>query len=76
MELAADAYSEEDGQLLFYVLVEADADEQDQMVTDRRTPNDPRRVGIVVARLPAAEVVDLYTAPSWSDDGSSVDTTT
>ncbi|MFB9237894.1 hypothetical protein ACFFWC_20425 [Plantactinospora siamensis] len=72
MELAADAYSEEDGQLLFKVLVEADADEQDQMVIDWRTPNNPRRIGIVVAKVPAAEVADLYTAPSWFDDGSSV----
>ncbi|MFF3852870.1 hypothetical protein [Micromonospora sp. NPDC002575] len=75
MELAADAYSEENGQLLFNVLVEADADEQDQMVIDWRTPNNPRRVGVVVAKVPAAEVVDLYTAPSWFDDGGSVDTT-
>ena len=76
MELAADAYSEEDGQLLFNVLVEADADEQDQVVIDWRTPNNARRVGIVVAKVPAAEVADLYTAPSWFDDASGVDTTT
>ncbi|WP_123809669.1 hypothetical protein [Micromonospora globispora] len=43
MELAADAYSEADGQLLFNVLVDATADEQDQMVIDWRIPNNPRR---------------------------------
>lgn len=76
MELAADAYSEEGGQLMFNVLVDPDADEQGQMVVDWRTPNNPRRVGVVVAKVPAAEVANLYTAPSWFDDGSSVDTTT
>ncbi|PWU44815.1 hypothetical protein DLJ46_23940 [Micromonospora globispora] len=73
MELAADAYSEADGQLLFNVLVDATADEQDQMVIDWRIPNNPRRVGVVVAKVPTAEVAYIYTAPSWFDDGSSVD---
>ncbi|GIJ07855.1 hypothetical protein Van01_10690 [Micromonospora andamanensis] len=75
LELAADAYSEEDNHLLFNVLVDADDDEQGQMLVDWRIPNMPRRVGMVVAKVPVAEVADLYTAPSWFDDASSVDTT-
>ncbi|WBB90448.1 hypothetical protein [Verrucosispora sp. WMMC514] len=75
LELAADAYSEEDNHLLFNILVDAEADEQAQMVVDWRISNQPRRVGMVVAKVPVAEVADLYTAPSWFDDGSSVRTT-
>ncbi|MFI7551391.1 hypothetical protein ACIBQ2_16725 [Micromonospora sediminimaris] len=45
------------------------------MLVDWRIPNKPRRVGMVVAKVPVAEVADLYTAPSWFDDASSVDTT-
>jgi hypothetical protein len=74
IELAADAYGEADGYLLFNVLVDATAHEQDQMVVDWRVPNNSRRVGVVVAKVPAAEVTDIYTAPSWFDDGSSADT--
>ncbi|WP_197087534.1 hypothetical protein [Micromonospora sp. HK10] len=46
------------------------------MVIDWRTPNNARRLGIVVAKVPAAEVADLYTAPLWFDDASGVHTTT
>ncbi|MEV0397347.1 hypothetical protein [Polymorphospora rubra] len=40
---------------------------------DWKVPNNPQRVGVVVAKIPAVEVVHLYTAPSWFDDGDEVE---
>ena len=73
IELAADAYGEADGWLLFNVLVDATADEQEQMMIDWRVPNNPQRVGVVVAKVPVAEVANVFTAPSWFDDGDNVE---
>ncbi len=69
IEVAADAYRETDGHLTFNVLVDATAEEQDQMLIDWRVPRNPGRVGVVVARIPARDVASLFTAPSWFDDG-------
>jgi hypothetical protein len=44
------------------------------MFVDWRVPNDSRRVCVVVAKVPAAEVADIYTVPSWLDDSSSAHT--
>ena len=74
IELAADAYHEAGDDLLLNVLVDAAAHEQNEMLTEGRTPHTSRRVTIVVAKMPAAEFVDIYTAPSWFDDGRNADT--
>jgi hypothetical protein len=73
IELAADSYSEIDGDLWFDVLVDAHPEEQSQMVVTWRVPHSPGRVGVLVAKIPAAEVASVVTAPSWSDDGSKLD---
>ena len=73
IELAADAYGEVDGHLLFNVLVDATQQEQSQMVVEWKVPNNPARVGVLVAKIPAAEVASIVTAPSWFDDGSQFD---
>ncbi|WP_214109713.1 hypothetical protein [Acrocarpospora catenulata] len=75
IELAADCYSEADGDLLFSILVDATPEEQSQMVVEGRTPYDPARVIVLVAKIPVAEVADILTAPSWFDDGSQSDST-
>jgi hypothetical protein len=71
IELAADAYREADGYLLFNVLVEATPEEQAQMVIDLEFPNNPL-AGVLVARIPAVEVANIETS-SWVDDGSESD---
>ncbi|WP_405142480.1 hypothetical protein OG589_34695 [Sphaerisporangium sp. NBC_01403] len=43
------------------------------MVIEWEVPNNPTRVGVLVAKIPAAEVASIVTAPSWFDDGTGFD---
>jgi hypothetical protein len=68
LDLAADAYSVADGFYLFDVLVDADEDEQAEMVVTWRVFKKPITVGVLVAKIPADEVASVETMPSWFDD--------
>jgi hypothetical protein len=70
LDLAADTYTETDGFFLFNILVDANEDEQAQMVVTWKVFNDPATVGILVAKIPTDEVADIETMPSWFDDGN------
>ncbi|WBP85835.1 hypothetical protein [Kitasatospora cathayae] len=70
LELWADEYGVEHGAYEFSVLVRATEQEQAEIVA--RTPADPRRVMVVVARLPTGSVQDVHTASKPSRDGACV----
>ncbi|MBV1851786.1 hypothetical protein KUA19_16705 [Catellatospora sp. NEAU-YM18] len=65
IDLAADGYTDVDGNLIFTILVDASLEEQAEMVITWRVPSNPTTVGVLVARIPAADVVGVETAPSW-----------
>ncbi|MDH6706846.1 hypothetical protein P3T27_003573 [Kitasatospora sp. MAA19] len=69
IELWADGYGVEDGAYLFSVLARATQEEQRQVDVVARTPADPQRVGVAVARFPAAAVRDVHTATTRAADG-------
>jgi hypothetical protein len=73
IEVAADGYGEADGYLWFNVLVDASPEEQSQMVITWQVPGVASRVGVLVTKIPAVEVANVITAPSWFDDGSQLD---
>ena len=56
IEVWADGYSEEAGDFVFSVLVDATAEEQHQLEVTGRTPTRPERVIVTVCRLPASAV--------------------
>lgn len=62
IEIWADGYSEEDGVVVFSVLVDATAEEQQVLEVTGRTPSRPERVIITVARIP----VTAMREPPWS----------
>ncbi|MET8545102.1 hypothetical protein ABZW03_31325 [Kitasatospora sp. NPDC004799] len=62
IELWADGYTEDEGAYLFSLLVRATEAEQAELDVTARTPADPSRVAITVARIPLSEVRDLHTA--------------
>jgi hypothetical protein len=63
VDLAADAYSEADGFVLFNVLVDADDYERAQIVVTWDGFNDPATVGVLIPKIPADEVANLETMP-------------
>ncbi|MFF2074261.1 hypothetical protein ACFVXG_05820 [Kitasatospora sp. NPDC058162] len=70
LELWADGYRVEDGAYEFSVLVRATAEEQAGAEVLARTPADPRRVMVAVARLATASVQDVHTASAPARDGA------
>jgi hypothetical protein len=59
------AYSGRDDPSADYVfssLMDVDVDEQADYEIDARTPSNPRRVSVVVARFPRAAVADINSA--------------
>jgi hypothetical protein len=62
IELWADAYATEQEAYVFSTLVRATAAEQAELDVTARTPADPSRIGIAVARIRLDEVRDLHTA--------------
>ncbi|MGW2397282.1 hypothetical protein ACWCYY_12085 [Kitasatospora sp. NPDC001664] len=69
IELWADAYAVEKDSYVFSVLVRAAAAERAELEVSARTPTDPDRIAIVVARLPCREVRQLHTAAERAVDG-------
>ncbi|GAA2995530.1 hypothetical protein GCM10020229_05090 [Kitasatospora albolonga] len=69
IELWADAYAMEKDAYVFSVLVRAAAAEQAELEVSARTPTDPDRIDIVVARLPRSEARQLHTAAERAVDG-------
>jgi hypothetical protein len=72
IELAADGYSEDDGDLLFSILADATAAEQSEVRVLGRAPADPERVIVLVARIPASEVAGLNGGEPWPPDSREV----
>ncbi|MGB0113204.1 MAG: hypothetical protein WBP59_08275 [Ilumatobacteraceae bacterium] len=62
VELWADSYSEEDGEFVFSLLVDAAPHEQDDLEVTARTPTRPERVIITVCRFPTVAVRRLRSA--------------
>ncbi|MFD8594992.1 hypothetical protein ACFV1L_08320 [Kitasatospora sp. NPDC059646] len=62
IELWADAYTTDEGAYVFSALVRATEAEQAELDVTARTPADPSRVAIAVARVPLTEVKNLHTA--------------
>jgi hypothetical protein len=60
--LLADGYSEADGAGVFSVLVDAEESEQEHLEIAGRTPSNPHRVLIVVARFPVDTVTKILSA--------------
>ncbi len=67
--LWADAYATEENAYVFSVLVRATATEQVELDVTARTPADPARVAVTVARIPRAEVRHVHTAATLAVDG-------
>ncbi|GAA1846871.1 hypothetical protein [Asanoa iriomotensis] len=65
IELAADGYSRTDGDLLFSILVDATVAEQADVRVIGRTPTDPERVIILVARIPERAVAEIHGGEPW-----------
>ena len=59
LEVWADGYSETEGWYEFTVLVDADASEQEQLEIVGRTPSNPGRVLVTVARVPQQIVTSI-----------------
>ncbi|MFJ4592872.1 MULTISPECIES: hypothetical protein [unclassified Kitasatospora] len=72
VELWADGYGVEGGAYVFSVLARATVAEQGQVDVVARTPADPTRVGVTVARVPVAAVWDVHTATERTVDGRCV----
>jgi hypothetical protein len=64
IELAADGYTEQDGQALFSVLADATPDEQKQLHVLDWPPSAPLVV-ILVARIPMTEVAEIEGGGPW-----------
>jgi hypothetical protein len=62
VEVWADSVGECDGDLVFSVLVDASPDEQADMEVTGRTPTNPARVIVTVARFPSSVVDDYRSA--------------
>ncbi|MFI5527738.1 hypothetical protein ACIA8O_04185 [Kitasatospora sp. NPDC051853] len=69
IELWADAYAMEKDAYVFSILLRAAAAEQAEFEVTARTPTDPDRIAIAVARLPRREVRQLHTAAERAVDG-------
>lgn len=67
IELAADAYTEQDGHALFSVLADATADEQKQ-VHVLNWPPAAALVVVLVAKIPLSEVATIAGGWPWSDE--------
>ena len=59
VEIWADGYSEADGWYEFTVLADAEDSEQQQLEIAGRTPSNPRRVLVTVARVPQEIVASI-----------------
>ncbi len=57
----ASAFSKENGVYLFDNLADASDDEQARLEITARTPSNPERVMVLVARIPAAAVHEVVT---------------
>lgn len=57
IEVWADGFSEEAGDFVFSVLVDATTEEQQQLEVTGQTPTRPERVIVTVCRLPARAVI-------------------
>ena len=62
IEVWADSVSEEDGYFVFSILVDATPEEQADVDVTGRTPTNPKRVIMTVARFPAATIDDPRSA--------------
>lgn len=61
VDVWASSYSEADGYYVFQVLVRSDGEPADVLVT-ARTPSDPSRFIIALARIPIAQVAKILSA--------------
>jgi hypothetical protein len=61
IELLADAYSESEGFYEFSSLIDTDVEPSAGIRVTGRTPSNPRRMIVTVARLPVAEVSEIET---------------
>lgn len=59
LEVSADGYRETGGWYEFTVLADAEASEQQQLEIVGRTPSNPRRVLVTVARVPQEIVTSI-----------------
>ncbi|RKR89166.1 hypothetical protein BDK92_3504 [Micromonospora pisi] len=64
MELWADAYSVQDGHYLFGILVDASPEELSEVTVTSWPSPKPGRVEILVAKIPASEVVQVESGPT------------
>ncbi|MBU2670570.1 hypothetical protein KOI35_44430 [Actinoplanes bogorensis] len=71
LELAADSYNEENGNAEFHILADATADEQEILEIVSRGAGG-RRVIVLVARIPMAEVGSIAGGWAWNDTGQDV----
>jgi len=55
----ADGYQEIDGHYTFGILIDAEHDLSDTALVTNRTPSDPERVVVSVARIPVAAVKEI-----------------
>jgi len=60
VEVWADGYQEIDGAYVFGVLVDAEPDEIEHLLVTGRTPSDPTRAIIGLARFPVELVEDIH----------------
>jgi len=65
IELLADRFSQVDDEVRFSVLAEATNEEQAAVCVLGRTPSQPERVDILVAKIPQAEVAQIEGGWPW-----------
>ena len=58
----ADSYSEDGGEIVFAALADASAQEQEELDVVGRTPSNPARVVVALARFPATAVVTVWSS--------------
>ena len=58
IQIWADSYGEEDGAYVFGVLANVPQPEQERLDINARTPSDPERVVVTLARIPS-ELVEM-----------------
>jgi hypothetical protein len=61
VDVWADAYSEADGFYVFGVLVDVANEPADHVLVSARTPSNPARMEVAVARFPVGVVSDIST---------------
>jgi hypothetical protein len=61
VDVWADSYSEADGFYVFGVVVDVEKQPADHVLVSARTPSNPARMVVAVARFPVGSVSDIHT---------------